>query len=229
MRSTLVSSERVTAKRAALRLRIIDAALKSFSTLGFENTRITDIAEQLQMTGPALYHYFATKDELLFACLDQILDQLLADATSASSGLAPAKDRLANVVRTQVAMELKYGATAPLINAHLYGPQYLTKMLGEDRQELLNRKQRALIEVYRNLINEGVEAGDFRPMNVKVAAFNMLAIVQYSSVWYRAKKGRKAQDVIDAQVEAVMNLLGAGTTGAANASPRKGGNGEDVP
>jgi AcrR family transcriptional regulator len=38
------------------------------------------------MTGPALYHYFATKDALLFACLDQMLDHLLAEVAKAAAG-----------------------------------------------------------------------------------------------------------------------------------------------
>ena len=205
-----MATERITVKRAALRLRIIDVALKAFAAQGFENTKTADIADQLQMTGPALYHYFATKDELLFACLNQIMDQLLASATSASTGAAGPRERLASVVRTQVAIELKYGSTAPLINAHLYGPKYLTQMVEEGNQALLQQKQRALVYIYRNLIAEGIDAGDFVPGDIKIAAFNVLAIIQYSGVWYRPKKGRKSLDVIEAQVGAVMNMLGAG-------------------
>ena len=204
-----MATERITVKRAALRLRIIDVALKAFAAQGFENTKTADIADQLQMTGPALYHYFATKDELLFACLNQMMDQLLASATSASTGAAGPRERLASVVRTQVAIELKYGSTAPLINAHLYGPKYLTQMVDEGNQALLQQKQRALVYIYRNLIAEGIDAGDFVPGDIKIAAFNVLAIIQYSGVWYRPKKGRKSLDVIEAQVGAVMNMLGA--------------------
>lgn len=210
-----MSSERVTAKRAALRLRIIAVALKTFAAQGFENTKMTDIAEQLQMTGPALYHYFGTKNELLFACLNQILDHLLADATRASTGTGPVEERLANVVRTQVAIELRYESTAPLINAHLYGPRYLTQMVDESKQELLRSKQRSLVQIYRTLIAEGIASGVFFPADVKIAAFNVLAIIQYSGVWYRPRKGRRSQDVTEAQVDAVMNLLGA-----ARARPR---------
>ena len=204
-----MATERITVKRAALRLRIIDVALKAFAAQGFENTKTADIADQLQMTGPALYNYFATKNELLFACLNQIMDQLLASATSASTGAAGPRERLASVVRTQVAIELKYGSTAPLINAHLYGPKYLTQMVEEGNQALLQQKQRALVYIYRNLIAEGIDAGDFVPGDIKIAAFNVLAIIQYSGVWYRPKKGRKSLDVIEAQVGAVMNMLGA--------------------
>jgi AcrR family transcriptional regulator len=80
-----MASERIAAKRAALRLRIIEVALKAFAARGFEATTMTGIADQLQMTGPALYHYFATKDQLLYACVDQLLDQLLADVGKAAA------------------------------------------------------------------------------------------------------------------------------------------------
>jgi hypothetical protein len=96
-----------------------------------------------------------------------------------------------------------------LINAHLYGPKYLMEMLGEDKQEYLKRKQRSLVQMYRNLIAAGMEEGEFAPADVKIAAFNVLAIIQYSGVWYSPRKGRKPTDVIETQVNAVMSLLGA--------------------
>ena len=71
-----MASERIAAKRAALRARIVDAALEAFAARGFEATTTADIADRLQMTGPSLYHYFRTKDELLFACIEQVLQQL---------------------------------------------------------------------------------------------------------------------------------------------------------
>jgi hypothetical protein len=60
---------------------------------------------------------------------------------------------MARVVRTQVAMELKHGSAAPLVNAHLYGPQYLTDMLQVPHREALRSKQRSLVQVYRTLID----------------------------------------------------------------------------
>jgi AcrR family transcriptional regulator len=51
-----MTSERMAAKRAALRGRIIDAALAAFAARGFEATTMVDVAQRLQMTGPALYH-----------------------------------------------------------------------------------------------------------------------------------------------------------------------------
>jgi AcrR family transcriptional regulator len=215
-----MASERMAAKRAALRGRIVDAALQAFAARGFEATTTVDIAHQLQMTGPALYHYFRTKDELLFACIEQVLQNLHEALGAAAAAPGSAAERMARVVRAQVTMELKNGSSAPLVNAHLYGPQYLTDMLQPAQQETLRERQRALVKIYRTLIDQGIAAGEFRVASAAVAAFNVLAVVQYSGVWYRPRKGRRMADLIDAQVAAALQLLGA-TAPASPPSPRK--------
>ncbi len=203
-----MATERITAKRAALRQRIIDAALTAFAARGFEATTTADIADALQMTGPALYHYFRTKDELLFACVEHVLEQLHAELAGAIAVDGSATERMARMVRAQLRQELKNGSAAPLINAHLYGPQYLTDMLSSEQRETLRMRQRALVQLYRDLIEEGVGRGEFMVAHTVVAAFNVLAVIQYSSVWYRPRRGWRQGDLIEAQVSAALQLLG---------------------
>jgi AcrR family transcriptional regulator len=216
-----MASERIAAKRAALRQRIVDAALQAFAARGFEATTTADIADRLQMTGPALYHYFRTKDELLFACIEHVLQSLFEALTTAAEGDGTATERMIRVVRAQVAMELRNGSAAPLVNAHLYGPQYLTDMLQPSQREALRLRQRALVQVYRGLIDTGVAGGEFHVLNAAVAAFNVLAVVQYSGVWYRPRKGRRMVDLIDGQVAAVLQLLGATPPSAPSARRKR--------
>lgn len=221
-----MASERIAAKRAVLRARIVEAALEAFAARGFEATTTADIADRLQMTGPSLYHYFRTKDELLFACIEQVLQQLEEALATAAGGDGSPRDRLARVVRAQVAMELRNGSAAPLVNAHLYGPQHLTDVLNAEQRDALRLRQRTIVQVYRGLIEEGRAAGVFRVGDVAIAAFNVLAIVQYSGVWYRPRRGRRMADLIEEQVRAVLQMLGDGptatATGKATAKARAG-------
>jgi AcrR family transcriptional regulator len=203
-----MTSERIATKRAALRARIVSAALDAFTARGFEATTTADIAERLQMTGPSLYHYFRTKDELLFACIEQVLQQLQDALAKASGGGGSASERLARVVRAQVAIELRNGSAAPLVNAHLYGPRHLTAVLNDAQREALRVRQRAIVHVYRELIAQGVSEGAFEVPDVAIAAFNVLAIVQYSGVWYRPRRGIRMADLADAQVASVNRMLG---------------------
>jgi len=203
-----MASERITAKRAALRKRIIDVALEAFATRGFEATTTVHIADTLQMTGPALYHYFRTKEELLYACMDFILEQLHAEVSAAAASEGTARERMDRVVRAQLKVELGSGGAASLVNAHLYGPQYLTQVLLPERREALRERQRALVQVFVHLIQEGAARGEFVVADTRIAAFNVLAVVQYSSVWYRPRRGQRLANLIDSQVSAVLQLLG---------------------
>lgn len=222
--ATAMATERITAKRAAQRERIIGAALQAFSARGFEATTTAQIADALQMTGPALYHYFAAKDELLLACVTHLLDLLLAALTQAAAGPGSPADRLAQAVRVQIGLELRHGAAAPLVNAHLYGPRYLTDLLSPAQQTLLRDQQRALVQVYRGLIDEGLACGQLATAQPGIAAFNVLAVVQYTSVWYRPRAGRQRQDLIEQQAAAVLQMLGctAPPLPAARPPSRKG-------
>ena len=46
---------------------IIDVAEEIFSLKGFNKTTMDDIAAELELTKPALYRYFQSKEDLYFA------------------------------------------------------------------------------------------------------------------------------------------------------------------
>lgn len=203
-----MASERMEAKRATLRKRIIEVALEAFATRGFEGTTTVDIADALQMTGPSLYHYFRTKEELLYACMDFILEKLHANVSAAATSEGTARERMIRVVRAQLKVELDGDGAASLVNAHLYGPQYLTQVLQPEHREALRQRQRALVQVFLNLINEGVASGEFVVSDTRIATFNVLAVIQYSGVWYRPRRGQRLADLIDLQVATTLQILG---------------------
>lgn len=71
------------------RARIVDAAQTRFWREGFNATGIASILADAEAGSGSLYHYFASKDDLLVAVLDRYLDQLdpqiVRPATEATS------------------------------------------------------------------------------------------------------------------------------------------------
>ena len=55
--------------------RIMEAALKLFAAKGFEATGIREIAEAVNLSSAALYHYIGTKDDLLFKIMSDSLQR----------------------------------------------------------------------------------------------------------------------------------------------------------
>jgi len=56
--------------------RIMEFALQSFSSSGYQSTRITDICEKAQISKGAFYHHFNSKQEVFVALLNQWLSEI---------------------------------------------------------------------------------------------------------------------------------------------------------
>ncbi|GAA2746959.1 TetR/AcrR family transcriptional regulator [Kitasatospora cinereorecta] len=85
--------------RAATVEEIKNAALDLIRDHGSANLRFTDIARTLGLTPPALYRYFADRDELLTALVTDSYDSL-SDALDATRGTVPADDLDARFLAT---------------------------------------------------------------------------------------------------------------------------------
>src|ERR1700745_3690068 len=52
-------------KSAQTRARILDAAAHVLSANGYAGLRLTDVAAQAEIQAPAIYYYYASRDELI--------------------------------------------------------------------------------------------------------------------------------------------------------------------
>ncbi|MCT7660704.1 TetR/AcrR family transcriptional regulator [Mycobacterium deserti] len=70
---------------------ILDAAAELFASAGYEHTSLSDVADRVDLSPKALYHYYSSKRALLEAVLIREFDYFEA------SRLAAARDRLAGL------------------------------------------------------------------------------------------------------------------------------------
>ena len=64
------------------RTRILASALSLFAKKGYEHTTFTDIAARLKMTKGAVYWYFESKEALLIALVDEMLEKFARQTES---------------------------------------------------------------------------------------------------------------------------------------------------
>jgi AcrR family transcriptional regulator len=74
---------RVTKPVEVRKQEIIDTSRRLFTENGFEKTAIMDIARTLDIAQGLVYHYFASKTELLYAVVDQIAGEELRQTNAA--------------------------------------------------------------------------------------------------------------------------------------------------
>jgi AcrR family transcriptional regulator len=73
---------------------ILDAAYDVFSTKGYQNATVDDIAQQAGVSKGTCYQYFTGKEEIFVATMERTLDVLLAEADAAAGNETDALARL---------------------------------------------------------------------------------------------------------------------------------------
>ncbi|MDJ0764188.1 MAG: TetR/AcrR family transcriptional regulator [Myxococcota bacterium] len=87
--------------------RILEEALRLFATKGFEGTSVQAVAEVVGIKNPSLLYYFPSKDQLLDAVVDDMLEHWKAELPRHISESVLSRDRFTPLVEAVVAFFAK--------------------------------------------------------------------------------------------------------------------------
>jgi len=150
-----------TGSGSATRERILEAAAALFATRGFHGTSTRDIAREVGIQQPSLFHHFPTKQSILSELLEQDLRPALDRIRCHSTTEAGAAARLYSYLLDDVTAL----ASSPFDARGLYNDEVL---LGEDLAAQRALRQQLHHETKR-LIEEGIESGQFRKVDTTFA------------------------------------------------------------
>ena len=149
---------------------ILDIAEELFTTKGYDNTSTTDILERVGIARGTIYYHFKSKEEILDALIDRIIQGIVHNVKSALSYKAPAPQKIiAFIGATRVD-----SAIGKEITDHAHKPQNALM-----HQKMLNSLLAALTPIAAGIIKDGIQEGCFSTDYPEEAA-EMLLI--YSSV-----------------------------------------------
>jgi AcrR family transcriptional regulator len=167
----------VRQKRERRRAEILHAALAAFREHGYHTTSLDDIAARLGIRKTALYHYFADKDTLLFECHRESLAELERIIEASKRCCSGSAERLAHLLREHVRIMTNTLEGSPLaFEVPALSPRRRAEIVaGRDRYE----------RVLRELVSDGIQAGDFRDIDPKLVVFAMLGSINWIARWYQ--------------------------------------------
>lgn len=175
------------ARSEAKRAEILRRAAEVFRRKGFHGAGMREIASGLGMAPGALYYYFESKEDLLFACQMLSLKRLLKSARSIAMTDLPADVKLGRLVEAHLGHILdELGGSFAHIEFHA---------LPEPRLEEVVSKRDAYERIVRRVVAEGISAGSFREVDVKLAALSLLGALNWTVVWWRPEGGRDLPEV----------------------------------
>jgi 1,4-dihydroxy-2-naphthoyl-CoA hydrolase len=142
---------------------ILSAAFRVISDKGFANAAMREIALEAGMPVPTMYQYVRSKDELLAAIFDDYIGKVKVSVQQSSERSTSPTQKLRAAIEATFTEFDRYQSQIRLMNRETRSVE--TAMRDRIKQHMLN-----YIQLYRDIIQEGVTAGEFRPVNVDVYA-----------------------------------------------------------
>ncbi|MGA4842937.1 TetR/AcrR family transcriptional regulator [Streptomyces sp. G45] len=186
--------------------RLLVAAVEAFAERGYHATTTRDIASRAGMSPAALYIHYKTKEELLHRISRLGHDKALAILRSAADGEGSAAERLSAAVRSFVRWHAGHHMTARVVQYELdaLGPEHRTEIVA------LRRRTDAAV---REIINDGVRAGEFDVPDVPGTTLAVLSLCIDVARWFNAA-GRRTPDEVGAlYADLVLRMVGARAQG----------------
>ena len=176
---------------------IVRMAARLYARQGYNGASVSDLAKACRSSKSLIYHYFPSKEDILYAVMAVHLDALVAAAREATlSGSAEQKLR----ALTLAFMRLYVGAQA----SHKVLLNELDNLAGPQRSEVIG-KQRRIIAAVEELIHE------LRPETGPLALpLTMLffGMINWTHTWFRSEGRVSAEGLSDMAVDLMLGGLG---------------------
>ena len=169
-------SPHVEAKRHRRRREILDTAIQAFRENGYHATTLEDIADRLGVRNTALYHYFPDKEAILYECHREALVEVMGLLDEAREHSSSPSAQLRYLIRHHVrVMTETLSGSSLAFEVHSLAPEHEAEVIGKR-----DRYERGL----RKVIEAGIEACEFRPVDPKVTVFAILGAINWIARWF---------------------------------------------
>lgn len=160
-------------------LGIVNAAATLFAKAGYSGVRMTQVAEACGVSKSMLYHYFATKDDLLFFMVKEHLEDLV---DSLETVLAVEHETDHDSIHAFISEFVVCSSQARQRNIVLTND---SKYLSPDKYEISKEMQRTVLELVKKQLKR--IKPDIDDNSLTAHAFFLIGILNWVDIWYNPK------------------------------------------
>lgn len=210
-----ISRRRKSAQRygkeeyAAKRAELVEIAARLFRERGYQATRLADIAAEAGLDRATMYYYVGSKEELFRTSVEGILDQNLKLAKEIE--IRPDLNVADKIREIFTVLMRSYEENFP--HMYVYIQEMMHQVAKDDSawsQEML-RKTRRFEAIVVELLNKGVERGEFRDdVPVRLMSNALFGMFNWTHRWYAPGRALSDRAVSDAFVKIFLDGAVAG-------------------
>jgi AcrR family transcriptional regulator len=169
---------------------ILHAAADLFHQQGYHATTVADIATAVGLKKGSLYHYITGKELLLRTLAEDTIRGYLEDAECIAGEPGSAALRLRDLIRAHLG---RVCAAPERVTVLVREAHYVPEPLRRDVEGMTRRYTRLVAR----LVAEGIEAGEFAPIDPMVVALMLLGALNWTHRWYQRDGRLRPEEIAD--------------------------------
>lgn len=166
---------------------IIEQAALLFDGRGYHQTTMEDIAEEVGIKKPTLYHYVSSKDEILFFIHEEFVDLLFACQAEPERAELSSDQKLRETMRDLIRLMTTHRSHVRVFFEH-------HRELTEPFRSVIDEKRDAYFACVVGIIAAGIEDGTYQLKTPELGALAMFGMCNWAYTWFRAD-GEYSADV----------------------------------
>ena len=166
---------------------VLKTAAQLFLEKSYGRTSMNDVADRLNITKPALYHYFRNKEEILVECYrlgTGLIEEILNDiSTHCGTGLEKVEAFIYSYANV---MTVNFGRCVMRLD---------DADLSEEAVTEVRKYKRKIDRRLRSFIQEGMDDGTIMLCDPKIAAFSIAGALNWICHWYEPDGALSAEEI----------------------------------
>jgi TetR/AcrR family transcriptional regulator, cholesterol catabolism regulator len=191
--------------RPALRARyegrrreLIAASAELFAERGYRETSIADLSAATGLAAGGIYHYIGSKERLLVAICDELLDPLLERAREIVADDEPPERQLRDLLRAWL--------------AHIESHRHHMLVFAQERHAIerepqwraVRRARKQFEEVLDDVLARGEASGAMAFEDRGLTLLALLGMVNYAPQWLRPRGRLSAEQIADGYCDLIL-------------------------
>src|ERR1700736_553002 len=193
---------------------ILNAASGLFAKQGYMRSSIAELADACGLSRGALYHYFTSKEAILFAILDAHVRVMIADVEAAVTGASTTLEQFRAAIRAIVALNARSPNEQRVILNDL-------SFLSEDEQGTIIALERQLVDMVADLLIRLDRERKIVKRTKKVYTMMLFGILNFSHTWYDPKGSIDPKEFADMVVDLFLKGFTSAEAAKAAAASRR--------
>ena len=167
---------------------IVHRSASLFDSRGYHQTSMADIAEDVGIKKPTLYHYVTSKEEILFLIHQEFVDLLFA-AQERRDEVGGRPDELLLGVMTDILSLMRTHRS----HVRVFFEHH--RELPERYEATITERRDAYFDMICSIIARGNDQGVLNVPDVRLVALAIFGMCNWAYTWYRVDGGMTTEEI----------------------------------